>query len=100
MLLKPNCNIGQTGVFGHVKLHKFQSTGASKHRYTRTPGDITMPGPLFVAGKSKALKVNPSRVLNSTLRRGRLFTVIAIFRAAMSWSMLEAGNDGYCLESN
>jgi len=46
---------------------------------------MIMAGPPFVAGNSQPRRIEPSRVLNSTSRRGKALAVIAFFGKELSW---------------
>lgn len=61
----------------------------------RTPGDMIMAGPRFEAGNSQARRVRPSRVLNSTSRRGKALAVIAFSRESVELEEND-GDDGGC----
>ena len=64
-----------------VPRSKHQAAGGT----VRTPGDMIMAGPRFEAGNSQPRRVRPSRVVNSTPRRGKALAVIAFFRKELSW---------------
>jgi hypothetical protein len=53
---------------------------------------MIMAGPPFVAGNSQPRRIEPSRVWNSTSRRGKALAVIAFF-----WERVELEtDDGGC----
>ena len=45
----------------------------------RTPGDMIMVGPFFFAVNNQPRRVEPSRTLNSTLRRDESLVAFGIF---------------------
>ena len=60
-----------------------------------TPGDMIMAGPRFEAGNSQPRRVRPSRVVNSTSRRGKALAVIGFFRERVELET-EDEDDGGC----